>query len=62
MVKLCKKCGILKLLEAFSKDKRYPLGRTAICKACSSARIMEWRKRKGRGKNIAEFIGVRDEG
>ncbi len=42
--KKCRKCGLIKPLNEFSKDSRYVDGTTSRCKACSRAYIREWVK------------------
>ena len=43
--KICRKCDKLKMLSDFTKEKRYPEGRAAICKECSAKRIADWREK-----------------
>lgn len=41
-VKACNKCGVLKSLDEFSKDRRNRDGRAGICKPCRAK--MDWRR------------------
>lgn len=45
-MKKCRRCQKWDILEEFTKDDRYPDGRTRLCKRCSANRIKEWRHKK----------------
>ena len=41
-VKICKKCGEVKLPDDFHRDRRRPDGRFPYCKVCMSAHTRKW--------------------
>lgn len=49
-MKRCTKCGLVKPLSDFAKDKRRPYGRHAQCKACRNKQGAQFRKDGRRGK------------
>ena len=55
-VKICKRCKEMKGLEDFSLDKRYPQGRTAICKRCSANRVNKWRHKEDGQERFESLI------
>lgn len=42
--KECTKCGVMKVLVAFSRDKTGLGGRDSRCKVCSADRVRKWRE------------------
>ncbi len=50
MQKRCIKCHVIKPLQDFPKDKRYPDGFTNSCKKCNNKRQLDWTHATGRKK------------
>ena len=42
--KKCSKCGLVKLIEFFFKDRAFKDGYSSICKVCKTAATMKWRE------------------
>lgn len=41
--KLCSRCGEIKSLDSFSKDKHHASGHKSACKACANSDFKNWR-------------------